>query len=219
MYDKELIERFCNLTCSQEDMCRNQTAIVYDSEFPFKKYYNLDTIIGAINKYISKEWDDKTFAHWCCVYGWILHGGFRDDLQEELNFFENYLMEVITWDLDGLSFFDEEYYTLDDDSNPYKWIEQFSYLDHVWQTRNDWQAFYAMVGPLAESNDDQYVLLINNKLEEYMIMYSDWLENGVENEMFKYTSQEEFEELIEQLKDKYKILSRSEKFYYDCLKD
>ena len=31
MFDKDLIERVCNLTCSKEDVCRDQTTIKYDS--------------------------------------------------------------------------------------------------------------------------------------------------------------------------------------------
>ena len=53
MYDKELIERICNLTCSKEDVWRYQSTINYDSEYPFRKYYDVNIIIGAINKYIS----------------------------------------------------------------------------------------------------------------------------------------------------------------------
>ena len=35
MYDKELIQRVCNLTCLKEEVVRNQTTIKYDTEHPF----------------------------------------------------------------------------------------------------------------------------------------------------------------------------------------
>ena len=37
MYDKELIQKICDLTCSKTDVVRNQTTIKYDSNHPFKK--------------------------------------------------------------------------------------------------------------------------------------------------------------------------------------
>ena len=63
MYDKEMIRKVCDLTCPKEEVVRNQTTIKYDTEHPFKTYYNVSTITGAITKYISKEWDDQTLAH------------------------------------------------------------------------------------------------------------------------------------------------------------
>ena len=60
MYDRELIQKVCALKCSKEEVVRNQTTIKYDTAHPFKTYYNVSTITGAINKYISNEWDDQT---------------------------------------------------------------------------------------------------------------------------------------------------------------
>ena len=108
MYDKEMIRKVCDLTCSKEEVVRNQTTIKYDTEHPFKTYYNVSTITGAITKYISKEWDDQTLAHWACIYCWILSGGFDDNVKEDLDTFEGFFRDVVTWDLDGLSFFSAE---------------------------------------------------------------------------------------------------------------
>lgn len=73
-----------------------------------------------------------------------------------------------------------------------------------------------MVGPNAEFNQDQYVVLINDTTKEYIIIYSDYLENGFEDEYFQYVSEKKFIHLIEQLKEKkYTILRYSEGFYYD----
>lgn len=68
MYDVELIKRVCDLTCSRNDVIRNQTTIKYDNDEPFKKYYDVNIIINALKKYISHEWDDKMLSHWACVY-------------------------------------------------------------------------------------------------------------------------------------------------------
>lgn len=212
MYDKELIQKVCNLTCSKEEVVRNQTTIRYDTENPFKKYYNISTITGAIKKYISKEWDDQTLAHWACIYCWILSGGFDyKNRNENLNTLEGFFRDIITWDLDGLSFFDEQ----DDTLNIHECMKLFENYDYIWQTRQQWRAVYAMIGPFAKENGDQYVALINDTTKEYMIIHSDHLKNGFEDEYFKFITQEEHCSLIEQLKNSgYKILSCSEEFYY-----
>ena len=217
MYDKELIQRVCNLTCLKEEVVRNQTTIKYDTKHPFKKYYSLSTIKGAIEKYISNEWDDQTLAHWACIYCWILSGGFDDNLTDDLNSFETFFKNFITWDLDGLSFFSAE----DEEPNDMQEsIALFEHYDHIWQTRNEWEVVYAMIGPFAKENEDQYALLVNNIKKEYMIMYSDHLENGYEDEHFHFVSQDEYVALVEQLKkDGYTVLSCSEEYYYMEIND
>ena len=81
MYDKELIQKVCELTCSKEDVVRDQTTIKYNTENPFKTYYNVSTLTGAFKKYIANEWDDQTLAHWACIYCWVLCGGFDDNVK------------------------------------------------------------------------------------------------------------------------------------------
>ena len=217
MYDKELIQRVCNLTCLKEEVVRNQTTIKYDTEHPFKKYYSLSTIKGAIEKYISNEWDDQTLAHWACIYCWILSGGFDDNLTDDLNSFETFFKNFITWDLDGLSFFSAEY---EEPNDMQESIALFEHYDHIWQTRNEWEVVYAMIGPFAKENEDQYALLVNNTKKEYMIMHSDHLENGYEDEHFRFVSQDQYVALVEQLKkDSYTVLSCSEEYYYMEIND
>ena len=212
MYDRELIQKVCALTCSKKEVIINQTTIKYDTVHPFKTYYNVSTITGAINKYISNEWDDQTLAHWACIYCWILSGGCDDNITEDLNTLEGFFRDVITWDLDGLSFFSAKDNDLQD---MHECIKLFECYDHIWQTRKQWRAVYAMIGPLAKENGDQYVALINDTTKEYMIIHSDHLENGFEDEYFKFITQAEHVLLIEQLKKSgYQILSYSEEYYY-----
>lgn len=219
MYDEKLIRKVCDLTCSKDEVVRNQTTVKYDVVHPFRKYYNIATIKGAMEKFISNEWDDITLSHWACIYCWILSGGCGDDVTEDLNTIEGFLRDVITWGLDGLSFFDSN-----DDEDPIKCmrntIQLFEDYDHIWQTLNEWNAIYAMIGPYAKENEDQYVALINNISKEYMIVYSGHLKNGFEDEHFKFVSQEDFIKLIDRLKaEGYNILSCSEDHYYIELED
>ncbi len=221
MYDKDLIERVCNLTCSKEDVCRDQTTINYDCEYPFRKYYDVNIIIGAINKYISKEWDIQTLASWFCKYDWILCGGFSNKLKEDLNPLEQYLCDDLSWTLDGLSFCDCENYFEEPEKEIFALIEDFKNWDHIWQTRDSWKGVYAPIDEYNIINGDQYVLLINDKLKEYMIVFSEHLSNNYkhQNEYLRYTTKNKFVKLVEKIKDEYKIISRSEEFYYSDLYD
>lgn len=220
MYDKELIEKVCTLTCKPEEININQTSIRYDLDYPFKKYYNADIIIGAINKYILKEWDDVTLANWCCIYDWILCGGFDDDLKERLNPLETFLMNIISWDLDGLSFFNED---IDEGSDEaYEWIEFYKNIDHVWQTREGWKGVYAPIGEYDKVNGQQYVVIINDSLKEYMIIFSEHLNNSYkcQNEFLKYTTKNKFVRLIKKLEELgYSNIKCSENWYYQELND
>ena len=215
MIDCELIKKVCELTCSKKDVVRNKKAIKYDREYPFKKYYNVEAIIGALNKYLSHEWDDITLSHWACTYNWILNGGFYRNLKENLDSFEAFIKEVISWDLDGLAFFSDSLYK-NVAQEIFEQIEKYRNYDYVWQTRENWKAVYAMVGPYAEENEEQYVVLFNDKTKEYIIIFSSFLNNGFEDEFFKYVSEDELIDLVEQLKGKqYKLLKCSEKYFYD----
>lgn len=128
MIEKELIKRVCDVTCSKEDVVRPQDTIAYDPNNPFKKYYHIESIIMAINKYASHEWDDQTLAHWACIYCWILCGGFKN-VKEKLNSLEQFLKDDITWSLDGLSFFDESYF--EEDAGPADLIEAYKTIDYI----------------------------------------------------------------------------------------
>lgn len=216
MFDKELIQKVCDLTCSKKDIVRNQTTIKYDTNQPFKKYYNGSVIIGAIKKYTSNEWDDQTLKYWACIYCWILCGGFDDNIVEELNSLEDFFKEVITWDLDGLSFLSSD----DDEQDMSNDIKIFEAYDYIWQTRKEWKAVYSMIGSSAKENNDQYVALINDTSRKYMIIHSNHLDNGFEDEYFKFVTQKDYISLIEQLKNNdYQILSCSEDFYYSEISD
>ena len=219
MYDKDLIMRVCDLSCSKEDVVRNQTTVKYDTHHPFRTYYDVAIIRGALEKFLANEWDDQTLAHWACIYCWILSGGFEEEVTESLNSFERFLKDVITWDLDGLSFFDgcfeEDPTTCIGDT-----IALFENYDRIWQNREQWRAVYALIGPYDEHNGAQWVLLINERQKEYMILYSDFLKNGYRDKFFKPTKAKEFISLAEKLKaEGYTLLSCAEDYYYEELED
>lgn len=219
MYDKELIDKICNLTCKPEEIDINQTSIKYDSVDSFNKYYNVNTIINAIDKYINKEWNGKTLANWCCLYDWIIEGGCKVSANKNLNELEYFIKELISWDLDGLSFFDEEY--LEDDFMFDK--DYFINLDYILKNNNDWEGIYAPIGEYDEMNNNQYALLFNDKLKEYIIIFSNgFLYNNYkhQNDYLRFTTKNRFVNKLNDLKDNnYKLIKCDEKEFYDDLYD
>ena len=217
MYNKGFIQRVCTLTCTEKDVIRNISNERFDTDNPFEKYYDFKIIKGAIEKFISNKWDDRMLAHWACAYCWVLSGGSDYcKIVENLNSFESFFRDVINWALDGLSFFDAEYR----ENGMYETIQLFENYDHIWQTRDEWNAVYAMVGPYDEHNGEQWVALINDLKKEYILMNTDHLKNGYEDEYFKFVTAGDFIEFIERLKNSgYNILSCDEESYYEEIND
>lgn len=217
--DYALIKRVCDLTCSKEDVVRNQTTIKYDPVEPFRKYYHVRAIVGALNKYLDGEWDDLTLSHWACVYNWILCGGFGDEVEENWNRLERFLIDVISWDLDGLSFYDEDY-TDDVLAFVNNGVQFYKDWNHIWQTRNGWRGVYAPITKYAEFNGEQYVVLVNDALKEYMIMNGDHLKNGYKDKYFRYVPNEELIRFVAQLKEQnYRILPCDEEYFYSDISE
>ncbi len=218
MFDKELIKKICDVTCLEDEVRRNQTTIKYDTQYPFKKYFSLDSIVKAIGMYTSNKWNDITLASWFCIYNWIICGGFSDDLKEDLTPLEELLKEVISWDLDGLSFFDvsmpEGNIDFRDD------IQLFKDFLHILNTINDWRCYYACVGLECKWNNENYIVLINDKTKEYMIISSSFLEIEYSDDIFHHLKDKEFVQLTKELKSKkYKSLSHSEYWYNQVIKE
>ena len=84
------------------------------------------------------------------------------------------------------------------------------------------EGVYAPIGVFDLTNGNQYVLLVNETLKEYVILFSaGHLSNNYkhQNDYLRYTSRNKFAKMVENLKDEYQIISRSEKFYYSDLYD
>ena len=161
--------------------------------------------------------------NWACVYSWILSCGFDDNLKENLTPLENFLKEFIVYDLDGVSFF-EEYYYQNEGENPKKvvegWKEIYEIIDHILQTSSDWKgcsAFFEIEDEVDEDEYDEndedefedsfsnsYIMLVNNKLKEYAILYhhSCGIKYLLNSCHFHLISKDEFMETIKNLNDK-----------------
>lgn len=132
---------------------------------------------------------------------------------------EDFFKDVLTWDLDGLAFFSDDF-----SENPIQDISEkidlYKDFNHLWQTINDWKGFCAPIGEYDEVNDQLYVVLINETLKEYMIIFTDRFDVESDDKYFKNVSKEEFINVVDELKNKnYKILPNAEDWFYSDLSD
>ncbi len=194
MFDLELTKKICNVACDLEEINIDQTKVKYDNDHPFKKYYRLETIIKAINKYKNNEISDECLAHWSCLYCWILNGGFSDDLTED---YDCELEKIIRYEisdvLDSLSFYDgETYYDLNE------YIEAFKSLDLLLKDIEKWEGFFTPTEN-ADYNEDQYVVLFNKIDKQFIILYTDYFENGNSYEDLLFVDEEEYNDKLNTL--------------------
>lgn len=163
MFDKELFERICNVTCSFEELELFVADIdnkEFDLDNAFEKYYRIESIIKAIQLYDDKVIDARYLAYWANAYDWIIMAGFyeQNDCVSLKTIIER---EISEW-LDSLSFFDTfgEDYDIDYKGN-------FLFLDKLYKTVDDLQCVYAR--KLVEENGFRSTLLIaNHKTKEYL---------------------------------------------------
>ena len=221
MLDKDFIKRICDLSCSKRDTHKKIKNIEFDTENPFKKYYSISTITGAISKYLSGDWDAKTLSGWAFIYYCILLGGHIDDENtiDDANTLERFVINTIIWNFSELYTFDAEAEGIEEDE-AYKCmleaIKHYESYDNIWQTRNNWTAIYSKSSD--EEVDSIYIALVNHTSKEYLITITSslHLEPGFEDEYFEFVTKEEHIEKIEQLKTAgYKSLSCSKDYYYE----
>ncbi len=218
MFDKEIIERICNLTFTQEDLEGSQYKIKYDIEYPFEKYYKTETITEAIQKCIDGKWNLNTLCSWFCSYNHIIGGGFTKEVKENFSPFEALVFEAISWDLDGYSMLHPTLFK-ERPNYLFEIKEGLKNLGHIWDTRNDWKCFYSMIGKDAKANKDYDVVFMNEKSKEYMIVCTGFFEGEYSDDRTHFIKDKEFINLIQQLeKENYSLLHHSEEFYYEDVK-
>ncbi len=212
--DFDIINRYCNLNPSDDDLSLSQDDIKYDSECAFEKYYNVDTIVGAFKKFASNEWSKEKLASWICKYNYIINGGFDLILEEKNTSIKQFIIDAMSWSLDGLSFIDS--YDPNEKIDVEQYRDEFKNFDHILKTIDNWKGYYAVVGEYCDDKEEQYVILVNDVEKEYIIIFSMFLKNGYKDEYLNFVSQDELYNLAETLKKKkYKLLPYSEDFFYD----
>lgn len=164
MYNQKLFDKICSVSCSFGELKEFVTNIdkkEFDLHNPFEKYYSVQSIIFAIEKYQSKEIDAKFLAYWMNAFNWIIMGGFKDNIDDEGVTLKEFLIWTITDWIDSLSFFDDtnDFYNLEDYKNVYK------VLDSVLQDIDQCKAIFTEY----DCSEDAVVVLITNDVAEYFI--------------------------------------------------
>lgn len=134
-----------NCECSFDELAEFSVNMSVKKEFDFNnsfnKYYNLDKILMAIEKYLNKTINAEYLTYWANVYNWILMASyfFNDNYS---NSFKQLLRNSISWELDALSFFDSEN-EKQDKKNLKKFIVDFKILDYLYNKINNLMIYYA----------------------------------------------------------------------------
>ncbi len=207
MINKEYIKRICDLTCSKSDVEIPLKDIEYDLDNPFKKYYDVDIIISAIKKYVAKEWNAKMLSYWGTTYNAILTGGFNDEVNNDLTSLEKFLVKYLSMDLDVLLLIDHKQSKQDIQEQIMDITQHFYIFDHILETIDEWQGFYAIINDYELFSLNQYEVLINNVQKEFIIMSGDISIDATEYEALKNLSRQDFIDTIEEMKaNKYDLL-------------
>ena len=206
MFDKEYIKRVCDLSLNEEDYSKSQILIKYDLDKPFKKYYNINIITSALNKYLLNEWSEEKLTHWACHYMWVLNGGFDGRVIEDLSSLENLYLQIISNYLDELSFFSSGNW-----ANPkiriLNLINSAKDFDHIWQRINHWKAYYMQLN----SEDENLLILVNDIDKLWAYLFAGYLIDTDNSGVVNKISENEFKKLFEKLHgSSYKILDCSE---------
>ena len=198
MYNKDLYNKIINASCSFEELELFISDIdkkEFDLDNAFEKYYGVEKILYAINRYENKEVDDKYLAYWMNAYNWIIMAGFKiESKNNEISFRDWVVWEISDW-LDSLSFFDDsdDWFNLDDYKNSFKII------DGICKNINEWDCVFAHTDEWGDNDEDVVLLVVNDKTKELVKIYAslDYLNERVD---FPRIEEDEFEKKIKQLK-------------------
>ena len=163
-----------NCECSFDELAEFSVNMSVKKEFDFNnsfnKYYNLDKILMAIEKYLNKTINAEYLTYWANVYNWILMASyFLNDNYS--NSFKQLLRNSISWELDALSFFDSEN-EKQDKKNLKKFIVDFKILDYLYNKINNLMIYYT-------SYKDEFdqtiikVLFVDEKTNVFHVLETD----------------------------------------------
>ena len=172
MFDKELFNKICDVNCDWGEL-EKFVINIYKKEFDLsnalEKYYKVDRIICAIEKFQSKKINAKFLAYWSNAYDWIINSGFKiENNDKSISLKEFLVFEISDW-LDSLSFFDDS----DDWYNLEEYKTTFRVLDSVLQDIDNCEAIFAVDADEDDEDYDYYAhdvaVLIKNVNAKYFI--------------------------------------------------
>lgn len=166
MYNKEFFEKVVNVDCSFKELksfCANIDKEKYDTDNAFEKYYNVESILKAINRYKNGEVSDIYLACWANAYDWIIMAGFKSVKNSAGITFREWLEWEISDFLDSLSFFDASYSWYDADD----YEKGFKRIDAIYKNSDDWNCFFSPAA-VTHGYDDVDMLLVNRKTKKFI---------------------------------------------------
>lgn len=191
MFNQDFFEKVCRVECTFDELeAKELIEMEFDYEKPFEKYYKLDRILLAIQKYQKHSITAQYLAYWANTYNWIINGGFKTEEKKTKSSLEQIILWEISDTLDALSFFDgKKYYNL-------KWFSNvFSTLDLILHSFEKWQVYYVF-----SSYGNAYILLTNEELLRYVLFEPSYEEEDEILHDFEKLETEEMKQKIKSLK-------------------
>lgn len=207
MYDKNLFKEICDLSCSFEKLKSFNEVLAsqeFDLDNSFEKYYSIETIIKAINKYKDGLITGEHLAYWANAYNWIIMATTHNKIIEDndtADFKEYIEYEISDW-LDGLSFFDET--DTDEDINSYfeKLIAELKDYDYILRTYDKLKIYCKEQKVIAKNTYENLVFLCINPEEKFYFIFDDININYQRDDVDENRlTEEKFAEKIKALKD------------------
>lgn len=166
MFNNENFVKICNMNCTLEELEKfnmDIDNIEYDYDNSFQKYYDVNLILSAVEKYQNGVISDRFLAYWANAYNWII---MASEWKNENTFaFKQYIQSEISEMLDSLSFFDEiekEYYNLK------SFKRDFIFLDDVYNHLDDYDVYFRPLTGEYFYDHDVNIVAVNRKTKKFI---------------------------------------------------
>ena len=177
LINKVLLENIINCKVKFEeieDFSIGISSTELDLDNSFSKYYSLQKIENAINKYRNADINGEYLAHWANAYNWIIMATLHEKCVEsgETPNFKEYIEYEISDSLDGLSFFDES--DIDDDINSYfnDVLKEFKYYDNIYKEYENLE-IYCKEQKIIDYHYENLVFLCVNRVKKVYFIFND----------------------------------------------
>ena len=197
MFDQTLFNSICSVKCTDEEL-KNFVSKIDKKEFDlnnaFEKYYSLERILHAIDKYKTQQIDDIFLANWANAYNWIIMSGFKISSQNKKNGVKEIVVDEISEWLDALSFFETDN---EDCFEMERYTAVFSTLDRVYKNANEWA-----VKCVHDDYDSETkrILLFNANSKAYLEIQRDCYDDyAVDGQLLK--DKDAFDKALKDLKE------------------
>ena len=90
----------------------------------------------------------------------------------------------------------------------------FNSLEDVYSTINNWMGYYTLT-EYSSVNNDQYILLVNDTDKKFIVIYSDFIDNGYKDEVLSFVNNDVFKLKVNELQqNNYVVVNYDEELYF-----